>query len=206
MIKMNIYISKSHKDIFIEKLKEIPIIDDYILDRERLGKEKIKVLTNTNTSDVITELADILPVDSMIVDQVDYPGKEYILCVGEISFSDFSYLKEKNINFSIVTKKQETFRFNAWIHFSQLEDIFQSGKVFHFSSINGQIKEETFFVIEVHANEIDDMHKSITAFSDAFIIKDNKIYVKLLMQQFTKVFEQIKDKYTKIEIIDDRVF
>lgn len=205
MIKMNVYISKKYKDLFLEKLKEIPTIDDYILDSERLGKEKIKLQTNGQINNSIAELVEILPIDSMIVNQVEFPGKEYLLCVGEVTISNFAYLQDNNLNFSIITKKDEAIRFNAWIHFSKIESIFTSNKVENFSSISGKINEQTFFIIEIEESHVNNIHKFISTISSEFIIKDNKIYVKLFMHDFTRVFHQMQGNYNKIQIIDERV-
>lgn len=203
---MNVYISKKFNDFFIEKIKEITTIDDYILDGERLDKQKIKIKTNTRTTDVISELLDILPEDSMIVDQSEYPGENYILCVGEIERSQISELLNKDIIFSIITLKKETVRFNIWVNFSQIESIFNELKIINFSSINGKIREKTFFVIEFKKEYVNEFHKIVSMFSNDFIIKDNNFYVKLLLNDFSSIYKEMEGKYEKIEIIDEKVF
>ena len=200
---MNVYISKANKNYFLEKLKEISIIDDYILDRERLGKEKIKLVTEANSNDTIKELISILPVESMIVDQTEYPGKEYLLCIGEVAFENFNFLYEMNVHFSIVTIKENVIRFNAWVHFSNLLELHESKKVDNFSSINGKIEDTTFFIFEGTEDHVNIIYDEISKYSSEFIIKENKIYVKLLLQDFCKVYENTKETYNRIDIIDE---
>lgn len=200
---MNIYVSKEDKDFFIEKLKEIPVIDEYILDRERLGKEKIKVVASNSTNEAIEEIVFALPVNSMIVDQTEYPGKEYILCVGEITTENFSWLISLNVSFSIITRKEKTIRFNAWVHFKQLEDVFNSKKIEQLSSINGEIKNETFFLIEAIEKYENVLFENISKYTSNFIIRENAIYVKILMKDFTEIYNSIENKFSKIEIIEE---
>lgn len=199
---MNIYISKEYTNVFLENLKEIPIIDDYNIDRERLGKEKIKLHSESPTTDVFSELIKIMPVDSMIVDQIEYPGSQYILCVGEINVTNFVELTKLGLEFSILTMKDTHLRFNAWVRLDKLNQLYSLNQVSKLSSINGAIEEYTFFVIEAADGSINEIHKVIAEFTNEYIIKGKEVYAKILLQDFSKVFHKIADLYLKIDIID----
>jgi uncharacterized protein YnzC (UPF0291/DUF896 family) len=201
---MNIYIPKNESKEFLEKLKEIRIVDDYKLDSSRFGKEKIKIQSRYSNVENIQYLLPYLPQQSVIIANTEYPGKEYILCVGEINFSDFYSLKETDAIISIITKYPSTIRFNAWVHFSKLNEFFHNKFIKNLTSINGKIGSKTYFIIEAHENDIDFLHKIITNYSNEMIIKENKLFVKLLLHDFSKLYEQIQNNYEKIEIIDEQ--
>lgn len=199
---MNIYVSKEYANVFLENLKEIPIIDDYNLDRERLGKEKVIINSKAQNIDVLTELISIMPIDSMIVDQVEYPGKQYILCVGEVNPINFQKLVEIGVEFSILTMKSDHLRFNAWVDLNKLQQIYTSEFVNNLSSINGMIEENTFFVIESADGKVNEIHNIISEYSNEFIIKNDDIYVKLFMKDFSSIYSRIESLFKKIDIID----
>lgn len=198
---MNIYVCDKNKKEFLEKLKEIQIVDDYYLDRSRFGKAKIKVESKYNDYDKINLLMPYLPENSLIVDQTEYPGKEYLLVVGEVSFFDFDKIKNSSISFSILTKQRQGIRFNGWIKIEELEKYYHKPYINNLTSINGKINNETYFLFETKF--IEDVSELLHHYSDGIIIKNNEIYVKLLLQEFIEVYKKIKAKIEKIDIIDE---
>ena len=203
---MNIYVSNEMKNILLEKLKENQIIDEYILDRERLGKTKINIRSKENSFNTIKELIDILPNNSMVVDQIEYPGNDHILCVGEIEYNKINYFEEKDFILSIVTKKENYLRFNAWIKYENIEEIFHEKNIKNFSSINGKIIEKTFFIFETEKDKTDYVYNTLSTYTNEIIIKEEKIYVKLLLQNFTEAYKKLKKEIFRVEIIDEESF
>ena len=197
----HLYFTKN-SHLFLDKLKEISIIDDYILDKSRFGREKIKVESKYNTPEKIQQLLPYLPIDTVIVNETDYPGNEYFLLVGELYLSDFFRLNDEKLIISILTKKEETVRINAWVSFSDLEKISKSDYLFDLTSMNGKIDHETYFSFETKSEWFNDAYEIISIYSSDYIIKDNKLYVKLFLQDFSKVYPKVRTLCDKIEIID----
>lgn len=203
---MNIYIPKNQTQIFLRFVKDLTIIDDYILDSERFNKQKIIIHTKAASNEVFTHLLFNLPQDTMIVDDIRCPNKEYILCVGEVSFSDFSILKQDGIKISILTIKSDRVRFNAWIHLSLLNRLYQTNKIKKFSSMDGQIEKESFFVLEGQESVEEEMFELVSSHSSEYIIRENKIFVKLLLNNFEILYPKISKLCEKIDIIDNETF
>jgi len=200
---MNVYILQKYLNVFLEKLKENDNIDDFILDKVRLGKQKIILSSKTNMYDTIESLVPSLPKHSLIVNDTEHPGHEYILCVGEIPISEISFFQKNKLDLTIITKKNGKIRFNSWIHLSKLEELHTTNIIENFSSVNGKIQKHSYFIFETDRHRIDLLCGILSNISNEYIIRDNKIYVKLLLKDFTKSFNQLKKRYTYIEIVDN---
>ena len=203
---MNLYIPKFLADIFLEKLKDIPTIDDYILDKEQLGKQKVILDAPSLSCKDYQSLVERLPAESMIVDKLDFPGKEYFLCVGEVSVDHFSSLINEEISISIVTKKNDRIRFNGWVKYEDILYFFDIPYIEELSSINGLIENETLFSFSVEKDHLGTVYQLLMESASRVIIKNNKIYVKLLLEKFVSVFPKVKEKYKNLEIIDKNHF
>ncbi|QST02339.1 hypothetical protein IMZ31_23085 (plasmid) [Pontibacillus sp. ALD_SL1] len=200
---MNIYIPKKEVLAFIENFKENLNIDVYKSDVERLGKQKVSVSSRLRKAETMGSLLRDLPKHSMIVDKVEYPGKEYFLCVGEVSFSDFSALLKEKIDVSIVTKMEERLRFNGWVKYEDIVSLYETSYIFELSSINGLIKARSTFVIKPLSQHLQSVYQKARVVADEVIISGEKIYVKCSLEKFVCYFSEIHEEYNKIDIIDE---
>lgn len=203
---MHIYIPKKKSAFFLDKLKEISIIDDYILDSSRFGREKIKVESKWNTPEHIDQLLPYLPKDTVIVDKTDYPGPAFFLLVGEVHITEFDRLKEEQIQLTILTKKDESVRINGWVPFSQLETVYQLDYLTDVTSMNGQIKDSTYFAFTSTPESLPTLVRHISTHSNDYIIKDRTVYVKLLLQDFSTLYATSGFHAEKIDILDEGEF
>lgn len=203
---MNIYIPTKNQPDFLKKLKEIKIIDDYKLDRSRFGKEKIMIDSRLKKQEKMELLIPYLPTDSIMVYDTEFPGKEFILCVGNVNYDDFSNLLRENIKLSIITKKVDHIRFNVWLPLSDVYDFKQKSYIKNLTSINGKIEKRSYFIIECQENQIENVKEKISMYSTDMIIKGENIFVNLLLKDFSELFEMIREAYERIEIIDQDEF
>lgn len=132
-MKLNIYVLSKHKDIFVEKLKENPIVNDIFLSEERLEKTKV-IVTFNKGEDLYDKIIKMLPDGAMLTDTTKRPSKEYALCVGEILEKDF-YLIGNDIH-SIINKSGERIKFNSWIKEDDLSKYYQAEKIINFTKLS----------------------------------------------------------------------
>lgn len=197
---MNLYIPLNHLNIFLQNLKEFPKYDDYKLDGERFGKQKIVFNKIQDKSQFFDYIFPLLPNNCMFVFPDTIKSRHYTLTIGLIDIENLSYLKEIDAIPSILTKKDNQIRFNAWIHNSLLEKVRTDNLIDTFSSIKGEINEKPYFIFS--SQYIDELLPLIATESNEYIIKSNEIYVNLSLQFFSRQYNELAVLFDKAEIVD----
>lgn len=199
---MNVYILKKYVKFLIEKLKEIDNIDDYYLDGEQLDKERLTINYKGKPNDAIHELIKVSPNKTIISGNTDCPGKGYILCVGECS-SGTDIFDEKGLDLAIVTVKENNkYRFNAWIHIDDIFEFYQNKNIKNYSSINGKFEKETYFVIKIKESNIEEVSAILDSYFDNYILRDNKVYVKIKLEKLSEKMGYIIDYIERLDVLD----
>lgn len=199
---MNLYINKKNNEEFLKKLKEIRIIDDFIFDRERFGKQKIKLKSKHHILEVALEILPFLPQETMIVNKTKPSNKDDLLCIGEIAYSDFFRLKNEDVEISIITDKNDRLRVNFWIDLKNLNDFYKKNYIKNLSTVNGQIKKMIAMILVSKKNNVNEMFKNISKYSNEFIIKGDKFYITMDIEKTKEFIIEAKEYYKSIEFID----
>lgn len=200
---MNIYVPDHGSSIFLEKLKEIHIVDDYKLDTSRFGKKKICLQSPFHPKEQLRYLFPHLPIDTVLVYNKEYPGEKYLLGVGEIHLQHIPQLLQESWILSILTKKEDYVRFNAWVPYDELEHFYETNWCNNITSLNGKIDMVTTFLFEADSNVLETLQQILSPYNSEMIIKENGIQVKLLLQNFTKLYPKLRSINTTIHIIDE---
>jgi len=201
---MNLYIPLDSFKIFEKKLKELQKYDDYYLDGNRFGKQKVCFPSARNAKDFLDKVFPILPENSAFVHNPTHVEKDYMLCIGTINSSNLHYLKNKHIIPSVVTKRANTARLNIWVSCSYLEEIRVQQQIQEFSSMKSVIVEKPYFVFSTFA--MDSLLQLISPLTNEYIISKNKMYVNLSLNVFCQEYNHFSPLLEKVEIVDKNDF
>lgn len=196
---MILYVPINELNLFLQILKDFPNYDDYMLDGERLGKQKIIFNKNFSENQFFEEIFPYLPLNSMLVFSAEKTKDTHILCVGDIDFHQLHYLSKLNIVPTIFTKTGDRIRLNVLVPYETINNIFQDGLIQNFNTINGEIDEYSLFLLET--DYIDELLSIISRTECQYIIKNNKIFVNLSLKFFCDSFHEISPLIEKLDIV-----
>lgn len=203
---MNIYIEEKYVKFFLGKFKDFSFIADYHLDGLQFDKQRVVIRSLLSPHETLEQLLPHLPINTIVAANTEYPGKRYLLCVGEIPIDQFSYFKKEAISLSIITMKESTVRFNAWIDGSQIIDLFRHPDIHEFSSINGKFKEKTHFILEVEEAQLPFVTRQLSTYTDEYLVRDDKVYLHIELRLFENMMADLGDAYQSIVVFDEEDF
>lgn len=202
---MNLYIPLNDLNIFMQNLKDFTKYDDYFLDGERLGKQRIVFTKIEKENQFFEDIFPFLPSNSMLVfSEIMNNNKDFLLCVGDVDINNINYLIDANVIPSIYTKTEDRVRLNFWVSCSDLNKIYNDGVVSNFNTIKGKINERPFFVLET--SNVNSLLNNIQQDTNKYIIKNNKIFVNLSLTFFCENYEILSPLLEKVQIIDKDEF
>jgi len=203
---VNIYVLHNNLNLFKQILKDFVKCDDYFIDGERLGKKRVVFSKLQNANQFVYDIFPHLPEDSMVVFTDNLRTEGCLLCVGEVETKDLSIFETLNGVPSIFTKKKNKVRVNIWVPYSRLDNLYTCPYIKKLSTIKGQIQKESLFKITFKTTCQKDLHQFISEYSDGFILKKNKLFVKLSLSFFCSNYEEIKKWILDIDILDKDSF
>ena len=202
---MYIYLLKNKEVKFLHFIKEIGQSDDIILDRNIFNAHKIKLLIQPLLFSTIANHFLSMPEETTVTHQIENPGKEYILCIGEVNEDDFFvfYKKIEQKNVALITRQPRKVRVHIWVHYNDIYSLFASKVIHSFTTIGGQISERVWVRLECEKKKHSEIREKVFTYSDECIIKDRQIYVKCLTHEFSTLIGSIIADVNHYEIVDE---
>lgn len=200
---MYIYLLKEKESEFMFFLKENSLSDDIILDRNNFNEHKIKLHIKSESLSLIANHFLTMPTGTMFTNQLESPGKEYILCIGDVDDYDF-FVFLKSINrCAIATRKSGGVRVNTWVHFEDLHSLRESRLIHNLTSTSGTIGEFVWIYFEPFTKKHSKLVEKVFLYSDECIIREGQFYVKCLTHDFSDLMKEVSDCYERYEIVDE---